>query len=105
MSDLWGRFDKLVNAEDFLDFFEIPYDSWVVDVNRLHVLKKFSLYKQEIDREDSGMTSEERFARYREAMRKAYETFLTSTAPEQRLFKVFQQTPLGLVTIGISRKV
>lgn len=105
MNDLWNRFDTLVNAEDYLDFFEISYDPQVIHVNRLHVLKKFSLYKREIDAGfPETMDPEERFFRYREAMQRAYETFLTSTAPEQRLFKVFQQPPPGLVTIQMPRK-
>jgi len=104
MSDVWDPFDKLINAEDYLDFFKISYDPQVVHVNRLHILKKFSLFKKEIDREDPGMASELRWMLYRDAMVKAYEIFLTSTAPEQRLFKVFQQPPPGLVTIGMPKK-
>lgn len=89
---------RLVDAEDFLDLFEIPYDPSVVRVNRLHILKKFALLKAEIDR-DGDASPEARFDRYREAMQGAYATFLVSTGPEQKLFKVFQDQAPALMTI------
>ncbi|MEW6682482.1 MAG: nitrogenase-stabilizing/protective protein NifW [Nitrospirota bacterium] len=100
--DLTKEFNKLVDAEDYLRFFAITYDPRVVHVNRLHILKKFALFKNEIDRANENQLLEERLFSYREAMRKAYETFLTSTAPAERLFKVFQQPPPGLVQITMS---
>ena len=36
--------DDLVSAEDFLDYFEVPYDPAVVQVNRLHILQRFHDY-------------------------------------------------------------
>jgi nitrogenase-stabilizing/protective protein len=99
MDDLLKTIEKLVNAEDYLKFFGISYDPKVVHVNRLHILKKFALYKDEIDRSQSQPSSETRLTDYKNAMQKAYETFLKSTAPEERLFKVFQQPPPGLVQI------
>ena len=98
-SDPVEEFESLINAEDYLEFFAIPYDPQVVHVNRLHILKKFALLKDEADRLQAGHETQARLALYKEAMRKAYETFLTSTAPEERLFKVFQQPPPGLLQI------
>lgn len=100
MDDLLKKFEKLVNAEDYLDFFGIEYDQKVVQVNRLHILKKFALYKHEIDRSQVQPGSEARLIDYKSAMQKAYETFLRSTAPKERLFKVFQEPPAGLVQIS-----
>jgi nitrogenase-stabilizing/protective protein len=94
-------FERLVNAEDYLGFFNIAYDPQVVHVNRLHILKKFSLLKEEIDRMEGNREPQARLCLYKEAMQKAYETFLTSTAPQQRLFKVFQQLPPGLVMVKL----
>lgn len=101
--DPFKQFEKLVNAEDYLGFFGISYNPQVVHVNRLHILKKFALLREEIDREKNLHDSEERLSRYKEAMQRAYETFLASTAPEQRLFKVFQQPPPGLVMIKLDK--
>ena len=33
--------DELVSAEDFLDYFDVPYEARVVQVNRLHILQRF----------------------------------------------------------------
>ena len=36
--------EDLVSAEDFLDYFAVPYDPAVVHVNRLHILQRFHDY-------------------------------------------------------------
>ena len=36
--------EELVSAEDFLDYFAVPYDPAVVHVNRLHILQRFHDY-------------------------------------------------------------
>jgi nitrogenase-stabilizing/protective protein len=100
-------FERLVDAEDFLEFFGIPYDPRVVHVNRLHILKKFALLKEEVDRQSGPDDPETRCLRWKEAMQRAYETFLASTAVKERLFRVFERSPHGLVTIrpnGVHRQ-
>jgi hypothetical protein len=37
--------EDLVSAEDFLDYFEVPYVPSVVHVNRLHILQRFHDYR------------------------------------------------------------
>jgi len=44
-SDPVEEFERLINTEDYLEFFAIPYDPRVVHVNRLHILKMFALLK------------------------------------------------------------
>ena len=41
MDDLTQRLAKLSSAEDFLEFFTLPYEQAVVNVNRLHILNRF----------------------------------------------------------------
>ncbi|HNE17603.1 MAG TPA: nitrogenase-stabilizing/protective protein NifW, partial [Rhodocyclaceae bacterium] len=36
--------EELVSAEDFLNYFDVPYDQTVVHVNRLHILQRFHDY-------------------------------------------------------------
>ncbi len=36
--------EELISAEDFLAFFEVPFDQSVVNVNRLHILQRFHDY-------------------------------------------------------------
>jgi len=92
-------FNKLVNAEDYLEFFEIPYDQKVVNVNRLHILQKFSEYVKEINRNNPELNESERLSKYSEALEQAYQVFIESTPQEQKLFKVFHQKPKNVVKL------
>ena len=92
------EFNQLTNAEDFFQFLALPYDPKVVNVNRLHILQKFSQLKAEIDQETADPQA--RLDRYREALQAAYELFLSSSAPEQKLFKVFQDAKPNVVLVS-----
>jgi nitrogenase-stabilizing/protective protein len=98
MTGTLEEFNKLTNAEDFFEFLGLPYDTKVVNVNRLHILQKFSQLKVEIDQETDDPQT--RLERYRSALQAAYEVFLTSSAPEQKLFKVFQDAKPKVVLVS-----
>ncbi|WP_293155257.1 nitrogenase-stabilizing/protective protein NifW [Okeania sp. SIO2C9] len=91
-------FQKLVDAEDFLSFFDIPYDQTAVNVNRLHILKMFSGAIAEVDGK-TGLTETEKLTEYKTALESAYQTFLTSSAQEQKVFPVFQQEHKDVVKL------
>ncbi|MCM0591658.1 MAG: nitrogenase-stabilizing/protective protein NifW [Gloeotrichia echinulata IR180] len=93
------EFKHLVDAEEFFKFFDLPYDQKFVNVNRLHILKKFSQYISEVDENSAGLSSEERLNKYAEALQKAYEVFMESTPHEQKLFKVFNDKPKNVVKL------
>jgi len=84
----WKDFQALVNAEDYFAFFELPYDPRVVNVNRLHILRKFAQYLAPLEHFQGS--EEERLEQARQALEKAYQTFLTSTPQQEKLFRVFQ---------------
>lgn len=44
MPSLTDRLKALSSAEDFFVFFGLPFDERVVQVNRLHILKRFYQY-------------------------------------------------------------
>ena len=44
MDSLTDRLKALSSAEDFFAFFAVPFDEPVVQVNRLHILKRFYQY-------------------------------------------------------------
>ena len=44
MSDFEDDLEDLVSAEDFLEYFQVPYEASVVHVNRLHILQRFHDY-------------------------------------------------------------
>jgi nitrogenase-stabilizing/protective protein len=99
MSKTIDEFKKIVDAEEYFHFFELPYDQNFVNVNRLHILKKFSQHIKEIDQSAADLTPEEKLGQYCAALQRAYQVFLESTPQEQKLFKVFNEKPKNVVTL------
>lgn len=87
MSDFEDELEDLVSAEDFLDYFQVPYEAAVVHVNRLHILQRFHDYLAKA----GDLPSEEvaKRARYKELLTQAYQDFVTSDALTEKVFKVF----------------
>ncbi len=93
------EFKKLVDAEEFFKFFELEYDAKIVNVNRLHILKKFSQLISEIDSNSPDLSTEEKLNQYSLALQSAYQVFLDSSPQEQKLFKVFKDKPKNVITL------
>lgn len=89
MDSLTDRLKALSSAEDFFAFFAVPTDERIVQVNRLHILKRFYQY---LHRSDglTGLDEVEMFKRYRELLARAYQDFVSSTPAREKVFKVFQ---------------
>lgn len=99
MTQSLSDFQKVTDAEEYLQFFGIPYDPQFVNVNRLHILKQFSKLIQEVDRVFADVSDAEKLDKYREALTEAYELFKTSSPLETKLFKVFQNKPKNIVLL------
>jgi nitrogenase-stabilizing/protective protein len=99
MSGTIEEFKRLVDAEEYFIFFQLPYDQKFVNVNRLHILKKFSQYMNEINDQFPDLGAEEKLTQYCLALQKAYQVFQESTPHEQKLFKVFNDKPKNVVTL------
>jgi nitrogenase-stabilizing/protective protein len=95
-----AEFKKITDAEDYFQFFQLPYDAKVVNVNRLHILKQFAKNMNEIDTNLPDLSESEKLDRYKDALVHAYEVFLTSSPLETKLFKVFHDQPKGVVRLG-----
>lgn len=89
MTRFVDRLKTLSSAEDFLQFFGIPYDQKVVDVSRLHILKRFFQYiRQEATLpQDNELAM---FTVYHDLLARAYGDFVASTPAAEKVFKVFQ---------------
>lgn len=87
---LIDRLKALSSAEDFLQFFGLPYEEKVVHVNRLHILKRFYQYLHRAD-DLAGLDEVALFRRYRELLAQAYQDFVSSTPAREKVFRVFQQ--------------
>lgn len=93
------KFNRIVDAEEYFIFFNLPYSPQIVNVNRLHILKKFSQYMKEIDLALPDLGKQDRLSQYRIALKRAYDVFLTSNALEQKLFKVFNEKRQNVVLL------
>lgn len=88
MSALIEDMKRLESAEDFLEYFALDYEPRVVQVSRLHILKRFYQYlAQQGGMEDLPPASA--YARCRSLLERAYGDFTASSGVEQKVFKVF----------------
>jgi nitrogenase-stabilizing/protective protein len=90
MDNFTLQLKQLSSAEDFLNYFGVPYEQGVVNVSRLHILKRFYQYiRQEPTLPE---TSEERlYTVYRDLLIKSYSDFVSSTPAQEKVFKVLQE--------------
>lgn len=84
------RLKDLSSAEDFMQFFGVPFDQKVVNVSRLHILKRFFQYirqQGDLPGHDDDLAM---YQSYRGLLIRAYQDFVTSTPAREKVFKVFQ---------------
>ena len=99
-SELLDDLDELVSAEDFLEYFDIEYDSSIVHVNRLHILQRYHDYLAA----ESPLPEDEDAFRdiYRNLLIKAYEDFVNSDALTEKVFRVFHMHEPQEVFVPVS---
>jgi nitrogenase-stabilizing/protective protein len=85
------KLKELSSAEDFLQYFGVPFEQSVVNVSRLHILKRFFQYIRQANLL-SANNEIELYTAYREQLVKAYADFVKSTPAQEKVFKVFQDT-------------
>jgi nitrogenase-stabilizing/protective protein len=87
MSLLIDQLRSLSAAEEFFDLLKVPYDKKVLNVCRLHIMKRMGQY---LGREDIAELGDEKvFAVCQETLAKAYADFTSSTPVQEKVFKVF----------------
>ncbi|EWS62562.1 MULTISPECIES: nitrogenase stabilizing/protective protein NifW [Hydrogenophaga] len=89
MENFVQQLKALSSAEDFLQYFGVPFEQSVVNVSRLHILKRFFQYirQQTLPSADDELAL---YTVYREQLVKAYADFVKSTPAQEKVFKVFQ---------------
>ena len=97
-----SQLKRLSAAEEFLEFFGVPFEKSVVNVNRLHILKRFYQYIRQAKDLPDEHNDEAMYACYRGWLVKAYEDFVKSTPAQEKVFKVFQ-VPKGLPVLRVYR--
>lgn len=83
--------EELSSAEDFLNFFQIPFDTKVVHVNRLHIMQRFHDYLQKAgDALPDADNAAALRTVYHSLLMRAYQDFVESDALTEKVFKVFK---------------
>jgi nitrogenase-stabilizing/protective protein len=98
MSDLMTKLASLSQAEEFFEVLDVPYERTVLNVNRLHILKRFNQYL----RRSAGLETLNEYEQRtmcRELLSCAYDDFVRSTPAQEKVFKVFQDAEGGHVTL------
>jgi nitrogenase-stabilizing/protective protein len=84
---------RLSAAEDFFTFLDVPFDSSVVQIARLHILRRMGQYLKgsQIDGVFEGLSDADVRALCREHLEQAYQDFVKSSPIQERLFKVHKE--------------
>jgi nitrogenase-stabilizing/protective protein len=82
--------EELSSTEDFLNYFGLPYELRVVQVNRLHILQRFHDYLTQA-RDCLPEEAEPRREVHKRLLARAYQDFVTSDARTEKVFKVFHE--------------
>ncbi|MGF1659230.1 MAG: nitrogenase stabilizing/protective protein NifW [Rubrimonas sp.] len=80
--------DSLSSAEEIFTYLLLPYDQQVLNVARLHVMKRFGAYLGEADL--AGTAPEATFLACRALLKRAYGDFVESSPRAEKVFKVFR---------------
>lgn len=102
MKDVLSALSALSAAEDFFTYLAVPFDPAVLNVNRLHILKRFNQYLRAAAPELEGRPPEAQQEICRDRLARAYDDFLRSTPAREKLFKVFRDaegTGIGLESL------
>jgi nitrogenase-stabilizing/protective protein len=102
MNTLVQRLTQLSAAEEFLDFFGIPYEQSVLNVSRLHILKRFYQYMRKEQGLDA-LDELEMYKRLRTLLAQAYGDFVRSTPAREKVFKVLQNADSKSVSLDSLR--
>ncbi|AAM54828.1 MULTISPECIES: nitrogenase stabilizing/protective protein NifW [Rhizobium] len=99
VKDILNRLKSLSAAEEFFEALGVPYDPKVLDVSRLHIMKRMGQY---LAAEDfSHLPDRVIAARARAILERAYCDFATSAPLSHRVFKVLKDhNPNRPVTPG-----
>lgn len=78
---------SLSSAEEIFTYLLLPFDQKVLDVSRLHIMKRMGQYLKDADL--SGHDEDEIFLAARQHLKRAYLDFVELTPLREKVFKVF----------------
>ena len=92
--------EELESAEDFLQYFELPYEASTVHVNRLHILQRFHDYLEK-GSEHVPEDEDSKKQVYKKLLERAYNDFVESDAQTEKVFKVFHMAEPQTVFVSL----
>ncbi|WP_322514452.1 nitrogenase stabilizing/protective protein NifW [Rhodopseudomonas palustris] len=87
-AEIIGQLQRAASAEEFFQLLDVAYDPSVVNVARLHILKRMGQYLAGEDLD--GLPVPEATARCKAVLERAYADFVASSPLDQRVFKVLK---------------
>jgi nitrogenase-stabilizing/protective protein len=104
MSSILDILNGLSAAEEFFSALDVGFDQSVLNVSRLHILKRFNEYIK--DSNVDCIDDNAKFEVCRSALTRAYNDFTKSSGVKEKVFKVFNQaaSPAGFVPIDSLKK-
>ncbi|MGX5666684.1 nitrogenase stabilizing/protective protein NifW [Rhizobium daejeonense] len=88
VDNILDRLRGLSSAEDFFHALGVLYDARVLNVARLHILKRMGQYL--VDEDFDGLPDRVIAARARSTLERAYSDFEATSPLSQRIFKVLK---------------
>jgi nitrogenase-stabilizing/protective protein len=79
------QMSKLSSAEDFFNFLKVPYDPAVLNVARLHILRRMG---DNLRKSAAELDEAQARAYFRAHLERAYQDFVDSSPIKERVFKV-----------------
>lgn len=86
--DILAQIGQLSSANDIFAYLALPYDPAVLNVSRLHIMKRFGSYLKQAD--FTGLDAPDIRLACRDILSKAYGDFVESTPLKEKVFKVFK---------------
>jgi nitrogenase-stabilizing/protective protein len=85
---IMNELGRLSSAEDFFVALDLPFDPAIVNVARLHILRRMGQYLRGVELE--GMPDDDARQACRAHLETAYQDFVRSSPIAERVFKVHQ---------------
>ncbi|MBP2149250.1 nitrogenase stabilizing/protective protein NifW [Xanthobacter autotrophicus DSM 597] len=83
------KLKSLGSAEEFFEVLQVEYQPEVLQVLRLHILRRMGQYL--VSAEFDGMSEEEIYSAAQTMLGQAYEDFIKSNPMAERVFKVLKE--------------